>query len=53
MAHWIIEDYGFRGCYYKCSKCGKSWSDLFDTLNGTCPNCNSVMDEDETEYIVV
>lgn len=53
MAHWIIEDRGFGGLYYKCSECGKFWWDILKKvrMEDRCPNCNSVINEDETEYV--
>lgn len=53
MAHWIIEDHGFGGLYYKCSKCRGGWWDIFKkvSLEEKCPNCGVAIDEDETEYI--
>lgn len=52
-AHWIIDDRGFGGQYYKCSSCGESYCDLFDNpgMLDSCPNCGAIIDEDETEYI--
>ena len=26
MAHWIIDDHGFGGMFYRCSKCGNNYS---------------------------
>ena len=41
MAHWIIEDHGFGGQYYKCSNCGEVWCDLFYGVSSQnkCPEC--------------
>ena len=53
MAHWIIDDHGFGGQFYKCSECGDSWCDIYnDHLSeDNCPSCGAPIDEDETEYI--
>ena len=53
MAHWIIEDKGFGGWYYRCSNCRESWNDLFHDIGlwNKCPNCGEEIDEDATEYI--
>lgn len=53
MAHWIIEDHGFGGQYYRCSECGESWCDIYDDVCGEekCPNCGAPINEDETEYL--
>ena len=53
MAHWIIEDHGFGGQYYRCSDCGESWCDIYDDVCGEekCPNCGAPINEDETEYL--
>ena len=53
MAHWIIDDHGFGGQYYRCSECGESWCDIYSdvSMNENCPNCGAPMNEDETEYI--
>lgn len=56
MAHWIIEDKGFGGMYYRCSNCKESWCDIFDRGMShwkTCPNCGEVLEEDAEEYIDV
>lgn len=52
MAHWIIEDYGFGGSYYKCSKCGEGWNDIYRSVSmeDNCPACGAPMNE-ENEYI--
>ena len=54
MAHWIVDDHGFGGVYYRCSECGESWCNIYSDVSSgdkTCPNCGAAMDEDETEYI--
>lgn len=53
MAHWIIEDHGFGGQYYKCSECRESWCDIFHNISmeENCPNCGAPINEDETEYV--
>ena len=53
MAHWIIEDHGFGGQYYRCSECRESWCDIFKDVSREekCPNCGATINEDETEYI--
>lgn len=52
MAHWIIMDKGFGGQFYRCSKCGGSWCDIFydPGMWDQCPNCGEEIDEDEVEY---
>lgn len=52
MAHWIIEDYGFGGNYYRCSTCRCSWNDLYEdvSLLDACPNCGTPINEEENEY---
>jgi hypothetical protein len=53
MAHWIIEDHGFGGAWYKCSDCRESWYDIFNdvSMEETCPMCGAVINEEEPEYI--
>ena len=53
MAHWIIEDHGFGGQYYRCSECRESWCDIFKdvSMEEKCPNCGASINEDETEHI--
>lgn len=53
MAHWIIEDHGFGGAWYKCSSCGKSWYDLLEKVprGDNCQSCGEPINEDENEYI--
>lgn len=56
MAHWIITDLGFSGTYYRCSECGHSYIDLFDSRIlaanlGRCPCCKSPLNDEEDEYI--
>lgn len=54
MAHWIVDDRGFGGVYYRCSDCRGSWCNIYsDVSDGdeTCPNCGAAMNEDETEYV--
>lgn len=52
MAHWIIDDHGFGGQYYKCSECGAGFWDIFDDVCGeeACPKCKSPINEDENVY---
>lgn len=45
MAHWVVKDNKFFGCYYKCSECGSIFNDLRDNIGGTCPDCGTIMDE--------
>lgn len=45
MAHWVVKDNKFFGCYYKCSECGSIFNDLRDNIGGTCPDCGAIMDE--------
>ena len=54
MAHWIIDDWGFGGSYYRCSHCGESWWDIFYDvgMEDNCPNCGEPIDVAETEYLV-
>lgn len=53
MAHWIIDDHGFGGQYYRCSECGKGWCDIYSdvSMEENCPNCGVSINEDENEYI--
>lgn len=53
MAHWIIDDHGFGGTYYKCSHCGAFYWDILDNACGgeTCPRCGSPIDEDSNVYM--
>lgn len=53
MAHWIIDDRGFGGTFYRCSECRESWWDILDhvDLDDHCPNCGSIMNEDDTVYM--
>ena len=53
MPHWIIDDKGFGGCFYRCSDCGESLCDIFDKNAGgeKCPKCDTIMDEDYEEYV--
>jgi hypothetical protein len=53
MAHWIIDDHGFGGTFYRCSECGESQCDIFDKHCGgeTCPGCGSPMNEDDAVYM--
>ena len=53
MAHWIIDDHGFGGQFYKCSDCWYIWCDIYnDHLSeDNCPSCGAPIDEDENEYI--
>lgn len=51
MAHWIIEDHGFGGQYYKCSECGHTFNDLYhDVPDDICPECGVEINENENEY---
>lgn len=53
MAHWIIDDHGFGGRFYRCSECGSHWCDIYNDHLGedNCPNCGAPIDEDDNEYI--
>ena len=53
MAHWIIEDHGFGGQYYRCSECRESWCDIYKdvSMEETCPHCGAPINEDENEYL--
>ena len=53
MAHWIVEDRGFAGCWYTCSECGEVHNDLYDIEMSSydcCPDCGAAIDE-ENEYV--
>ena len=52
MAHWIIEDHGFGGQFYKCSNCGDAWCDIYRdvSMEENCPSCGEVMDNELIEY---
>lgn len=49
-AHWIVDDHGFGGAYYRCSKCGEGFWDLFKHDPDRCEHCHSIMDMDAIEY---
>lgn len=53
MAHWVIEDQGFGGCWYRCSDCGDSFNDIYHDVSsiGPCPSCGASINTDENEYI--
>lgn len=53
MAHWIIEDKGFGGSWYRCSECGEGYWDVANYVarEDNCPHCNALIDTDENEYI--
>lgn len=52
MAHWIIDDWGFGGSYYKCSECGEIFWDILDDVDSEkCPSCGSPIDEDANVYM--
>ena len=51
MAHWIVEDHGFAGCYCTCSECGAVFNDLFDLVGHVCPNCGRAMDDEFIESV--
>ena len=53
MAHWIVEDHGFGGQYYRCSECRESWCDIFQdvSMEFRCPNCGATINDDETIYL--
>lgn len=53
MAHWIIDDKGFGGCYYRCSECGEGFWDIFDDVSGedNCPRCGAPIDTDDNVYL--
>lgn len=53
MAHWIIDDHGFGGMFYTCSKCGATYCDIFNDVGGEerCPDCNSLINDDENVYM--
>ena len=48
--HWIVDDHGFAGQYYRCSVCGNGTWDLFKGNPDKCEHCQSDMDMDEIEY---
>ena len=53
MAHWIIEDKGFGGQWFRCSECGYSYNDTYEdhAYDEPCPGCGAVINDDENEYI--
>lgn len=53
MAHWIIDDYGFGGTYYRCSNCGSVYNDIFEGMCGKekCPECGSLINENKNVYM--
>ena len=51
MAHWIVNDKGLGGAFWTCSRCGKTYWDIADTIdNERCPCCHSPINSDENEY---
>lgn len=42
MAHWIVDDKGFGGVFYKCSNC----SEYRNEPDEKCSNCGAEMDEE-------
>ena len=51
MAHYIIDDRGFGGMFYKCSNCGTIFYDVIDEIDlFECPACRVAIDPDENEY---
>lgn len=51
MAHWIINDKGLQGAFYKYSNCGEIYWDILDKINyKQCPTCKVSIDEDKEEY---
>jgi hypothetical protein len=52
MAHWIVDDHGFGGAYYRCSNCREVWCNIYDdvSMEETCPHCGAPID-DEKEYM--
>ena len=53
MAHWIIEDRGFGGQYYRCSECRESWCDIYTNVSreDKCPNCGASINDDDNVYL--
>ena len=52
MAHYIIDDRGFGGTWYKCSNCGESFWDILEHVDlYECPACGEEIDPDENEYV--
>lgn len=54
MAHWIVDDHGFGGQDYRCSRCNQSWSDIYYSdisMKEHCPSCGAPIDIDKTEYL--
>ena len=53
MAHYIIDDWGFSGTYYRCSECGCVFWDILERIDHEqCPNCGELIDEDASVYMV-
>lgn len=43
--HWVIDDHGFAGKYYRCSKCGKGhWQDVHESHKNYCYHCFTNME---------
>ena len=51
--HWIIDDHGFGGTYYKCSECGAMHWDILDDVDtgSPCPYCDAPLQLGETVYM--
>ena len=50
--HWIVEDHGFAGTFFKCSKCGESyWGYAPSFDDEACTNCHTAMDPEDNEYV--
>ena len=52
MAHWIVEDHGFCGKFYRCSNCRNVLIDTHEYIpENTCPKCGIHINKDKTKYI--
>lgn len=52
MTHYIIDDHGFGGMYYRCANCGEGFWDILDDIDyEKCSICGEPIDEDANVYM--